>query len=137
MEKLLLDRLRTSDDGTFGQLIRNGHQIAVTCELPWNDNVPRISCIPKGVYMVTQFTSPSKNKAVDNQVYLLHEVTNRDNIEIHIANWPHELLGCIGVGKDFAEMKGRPAITNSTDTMKKLLLELPRSFYLQVKGVCG
>lgn len=137
LEKLLLDRIRTSDDGTFAQLIRNGHQICVTCELPWNDNTPRISCIPKGVYLCTLYKSNSKNKQVGGMVYLLHDVPGRDMIEMHIANLPKELLGCMGVGSDFGEVKGLPGVINSTDTMKKLLLELPRSFYLQVTGVCG
>lgn len=137
LEKLLLDRIKTSDDGTFGQIIRNGHQIAATCELPWNDNIPRQSCIPKGVYLCTLGTSPSKNKQVDYQVYKVNEVTGRSEILIHIANWPHELLGCIGVGRNITELKGKPAIDHSTDTMKELLQSLPRSFYLQVTGVCG
>lgn len=137
LEKIILDRLKTSDDGTFGQLIRQGHQIAVTAELPWNDNIKRISCIPKGVYLCTYGKSPSKNKQVDYQVFKVNEVPDRSDILIHIANWPSELLGCIGVGAAFAELRGKPAITESTNTMKKLLAELPRSFYLQVTGVCG
>ena len=137
LEKLLLDRIKTSDDGTFGQLIRNGHQIAVTCELPWNDNIPRTSCIPKGVYLCVLGVSPSKNKQVDYQVYKVQEVPGRSNILIHIANWPSELLGCIGVGRNITELNGKPAIDHSTDTMKELLRTLPRSFYLQVMGVCG
>lgn len=137
METLILDRLKTSDDGTFGQLIRGGHQIAVTCELPWNDNIRRVSCIPKGIYLCTFGKSPTKNAKVDYQVYHVNDVPDRSDILIHIANWPYELLGCIGVGRDFADLKGKPGITESTNTMKKLLLELPHEFYLEVKGVCG
>lgn len=137
METLVLNRDTTSEHGTFGRLIRAGLQIAATCELPWNNNTRRISCIPKGIYLCTLTKSPSKNKQVDYMVYKINEVPGRDDILIHIANWPSELLGCIGVGRNITELNGKPAVDHSTDTMKALLNSLPRIFNLQVTGVCG
>lgn len=130
MEILTLNRLRTSDDGTFGELLRNNKRIAVSCELPWDDNIPRVSCIPKGTYNVTRFKSPSKG-----DVFLLHDVPDRSMIEIHPANVPTELLGCIAPGLEFGELAGKPAVLSSKLAFKMLWDSMPDAFQIDVKGV--
>lgn len=131
-ETILLDRLRTSDEGTFGQLIRQGRQIAVTCELAWQDNLPKISCIPRGTYRVTRYRSPSKG-----DVFLLHGTEPRSMVEIHVGNTILDIEGCILVGMDYGEVKGRPAVISSKAAMGQLLRDLPDEFYIEIKGVCG
>lgn len=132
MEKLTLDREKTSDEGTFGRLLRNGYLVAYTCELPWKENMRRISCIPKGTYRVTR-----RNSEKFGDHFLLHEVENRDYILIHAGNTILDILGCIAVGDARGELRGRPAVLNSKATMKELLTELPEVFELEVTGVCG
>lgn len=129
-EIIILNRLRTSDDGTFGEILRHGLRKVVTCELPWNDNIHRVSCIPKGTYNVTRFNSPSKG-----DVFLLHDVPNRSMIEIHPANVPTELLGCIAPGLEFGEINGKPAVLSSKLAFKMLWDTLPESFQIEVIGV--
>ena len=132
METIILDRLETSDEGTFGQMIRQGHQIADTCELPWKENMNRISCIPKGTYKVVRRDSEKFGKH-----FHVLDVPNRDFILIHPGNTIMDILGCIAVGSSRGEVKGRPAVINSRNTMASLLTYLPLEFYLEVKGVCG
>lgn len=130
METIQLNRLNTSDYGTFGELLRDGTRIAVTCELPWADNRPLVSCIPQGVYHVTRFSSPSKGAD-----FLVNGVPDRSMIEIHVANLPSELLGCIGVGDITGAINGKPAVLNSRATLGRLLDTLPDEFMLDVGGV--
>lgn len=137
MEKLILWRDETSDKGTIGRLTRAGEFVAFTCELPWKNNQRKVSCVPKGVYLTKLFKSPTKNKQVDNQVYLLSDVKDRDMIEIHIGNTMRDVEGCIVVGVERGIIDDLPAVLHSAASMKQLLAELPKSFYLQIAGVCG
>lgn len=79
----------------FGALYNEtGRRECFTLELPWRDNWDNVSCIPAGEYIAERYYSP-KHKTV---VFRLTNVPDRDFIEIHIANHPSELLGCIAVG---------------------------------------
>jgi len=51
--------------------------------------------IPSGEYKFRLYPSP---KLKGRLVPLLEDVPGRDLIEIHVANEPHELLGCIAPG---------------------------------------
>lgn len=50
--------------------------------------------IPEGEYKITIYPSPSLKR----EVPLLADVPGRTYIEIHAANYPDELRGCIAVG---------------------------------------
>lgn len=50
--------------------------------------------IPEGEYKITLYPSPSLKR----EVPLLVDVPGRTYIEIHSANYPDELKGCIAVG---------------------------------------
>ena len=84
--------------GTFGTLKTNGYS-CVTVEREWLNNDPDVSCIPLGAYECSIYDSPKHGK-----VYLVKNVPNRSMIEIHIANVQQELLGCIGLGKNYASL---------------------------------
>lgn len=75
------------NDNTFGVMFLDGFYQAFTLE-----NSRKI--IPAGEYNIKFYNSP-KNKRI---VPLLQDVTNRTMIEIHPANFFHELEGCIAVG---------------------------------------
>lgn len=132
LEKLLLERSETSDNGTFGAIMRGAAKVCDTCELPWKDNQSKISCIPKGNYLVTRYQSPTKGS-----VFLINGVKNRDMIEMHVGNTIKDILGCVAVGTGRGIVHDLPAVISSRPTLEKMLAELPNSFYLQVTGVCG
>lgn len=128
---------RFEDDGvqTLGELqIYLGKSKIFECktlELPWNNNSPQISCIPKGSYRVKPYTSPSKG-----DVYLLVDVPGRDMIEIHVGNYHTDIQGCILVGEEFKYINSDNEldVTNSRKTFEKLKKVLNyKEFILVIK----
>ncbi len=141
METLILDRDTTSDKGTFGQFMRNAIVLAQTCELPWRDNKYQLSCIPKGVYLITPRFSQKYGAH-----WLVNDVEDRSDVLIHYGNTILDILGCILVGATRGELVPKrnnpqglsyPAVLNSKATLERLVYALPRSFNLQITGVCG
>lgn len=77
--------------GTNGQLLLDGAMVSYSIELPWNHNMPQVSCIPEGRYALHKRYSP--RFGVHLQVM---EVPGRADILIHPANDAlRELKGCI------------------------------------------
>lgn len=124
------EKQQNPDIQTLGTLNYKGKQIAVTLELPWKGNQNRISCIPKGAYKVLRRYSPKYN----NHFHVTN-VPGRSYILIHHANYYYDLLGCIGVGQNYAFINKDAIldITSSRQTMKKLLKDLPDSFDLIIQ----
>lgn len=82
-------------DGTNGKLYAND-KVYKTIELPWRDNLQRISCIPEGTYKLLKRHSPR----FDNHLHL-PAVEGREWILIHPANYAlDELAGCIAIVTD-------------------------------------
>ncbi|CAH6850386.1 hypothetical protein EDB29_1011131 [Vibrio crassostreae] len=109
--------------GTFGKLTLNGELFLCTVEKEWKNNQPYISCIPAGEYDLVPHDSPKfgkcyalENKRVGVSIYGPSE---RTHCLIHIANWPREVVGCIGVGESFHSQKW--GVANSTKAMGKLM----------------
>ena len=92
-----LQRLQSSDQGTFGRLTY-GLGTCFTTELPWRDNLAQKSCIPVGTYDCAIVNSPRFGR-----VYGVLNVPRRANVLIHPANfggnsdlgYTTELHGCI------------------------------------------
>lgn len=79
-------------EGTNGKLYLND-KVYNTIELPWRDNLQRISCIPEGVYKLQKRHSPR----FDQHLHL-PDVEGREWILIHPANHAlDELAGCIAI----------------------------------------
>lgn len=118
-----------NDDCTLGRL-RYGNFHCFTLELPDLDNQTDISCIPAGTYEAVKYQSPSKG-----DVILLKGVPNRTYIEIHSGNYTSQILGCILVGDSIKDINndGVPDVTNSVNTLKKLLSILPDSFKVEIE----
>lgn len=55
--------------------------------------------IPVGTYRITLYDSPKHGPNTP----LLNGVPGRTLIEIHPANWAHELLGCLAPGKEMGD----------------------------------
>tara|TARA_Y100000310_G_C20275929_1_gene620216 strand:+ start:12 stop:512 length:501 start_codon:yes stop_codon:yes gene_type:complete len=118
---ITLNRIISSDEGILGLLHSNGKPIAVTLERPWKDNKAWESCIPFGIYPLTRL---DKSKAFKYPHYLLEDVPDRTFIKIHVANYPSELHGCIGVGSYFAN--GAIAVCKSRNAMDHVMWFLDR-----------
>lgn len=137
MKRLTLIRQMTNDEGTFGTLYGDGFK-AVCLELPWRGNKRSLSCAPAGEYTFRWRTDSPKHGACyeewdDPATPQREDVPNRDNIQIHSANfagdsekgWVKQLDGCIALGqaitvfsaKDAGGKKAQHGITASKATM--------------------
>lgn len=122
------------DDCTLG-ILRDPNDLAICCtlELAWRDNMRGLSCIPVGEYFVTRHTSKKNNLKLGGQVFLLHDVPDRDAIQIHIGNTVKDSRGCILVGRTYNKIGNDRAVMHSTETMERLLRDLPEEFMLRVE----
>ncbi len=103
---------RDSQDAarTFGTMARDdGSAECQTIERPWAENAHGISCIPAGTYPVKLSFSPHHGFAV----FGVEDVPNRSDIEIHAANLPTQLLGCVALGESRGTLNGQDAVMAS------------------------
>ena len=78
-------------EGTNGKLEWEGKFICNTIELPWKENVKRVSCIPEGKYLLQKRYSSKFKWHIE-----IMNVPNRSSILFHPANNAiKELNGCI------------------------------------------
>ena len=96
---LTLFRTRMTKTETVGVLCHNGIPICFTLELPWKDNHNDQSCIPPGSYPVSRFVSDKHGVTL-----CIKDVPGRTGILFHCGNKCTDTLGCIIVGKEFAEI---------------------------------
>lgn len=117
---------------TLGSLYDNGEMLCKTMELPWRDNQRSISCIPEGIYKVIK--QPLKETRPYPYFRLL-DVPGRSGILIHKISYVSGLKGCIGVGKEFADLNkdGVPDIIRSGEALQELIDLLPDSFDLEIR----
>ncbi|HEY2068249.1 MAG TPA: DUF5675 family protein [Rhizomicrobium sp.] len=107
----------SNDEGTFGVLYLDDTLLAafaVTCEQPWKNNAPGHSCIPAGQYDLLPYNSPKHGETVVFHNPALGIYGTPDRIpagckgrslcEIHPANWPRQLEGCVAVGLVVADI---------------------------------
>lgn len=119
--------------GTFGTLTGFDFDYH-SLELPWVDTNgdglgdPQKSCITPGTYECVWHTSPKYGEC-----YEVTGVVGRSHILIHPANWAHQLLGCIALGKGRGVLNGKPAITQSRDAIKEFHNHMAQqNFTLQI-----
>jgi hypothetical protein len=91
-------RIWKSEAAITGTFSVDGSQRYFTLELPelfeGQPNVPDKCCIPVGVYEVENLWSNHWGQMMPH----LMDVPGRSAIEIHVANYPRELLGCMAIG---------------------------------------
>lgn len=125
---------------TLGVMTVNDRRFQ-TIERPWipNQHGGRsgekfISCIAPGLYRVERFTRPSGEKAFrlscpELDVYRDDEEVEQSGKEpracrtlvlVHIANYVHDVIGCIGVGEERKFVSGRWMVTKSKQSMARL-----------------
>lgn len=117
--------------GTFGNMALDGVSFGCSCEQPWNNNLPDISCIPAGTYQLLPYDSPAHGPTVvfHNPALGIYGTpamipvgkSGRSLCEIHVGNWPRDVKGCVAVGQKIAIMgeNGR-GVSDSTNTMASL-----------------
>jgi len=126
---IILQRLTTSDQGTFGALLINGRPYYVTLELPWKDNKQKISCIPPGTYHAIKMFSEKFQKVV----FVLEDVPGRDLIEFHIGNEIKNTEGCILLGSEFSRTEY--AIVESRLAFDDFMIRMPNEWSVTIKDV--
>lgn len=117
-------------DCTLGRLWVDGFQ-CFTLERPWVDNKQNVSCIPSGEYQYFFRKSPSNGDVLE-----LKGVPGRSFIQIHKGNYVHQIAGCILVGDGVKDINGdgKPDVTNSTNTLRKLLSIAGDSGTVRING---
>ena len=134
--KLLIERFPSSEKQTIG----NGFVLEDdfiqfefrTLELPWLDNEKQKSCIPIGDYVVKK----RKSKKFGDHFHI-QNVIDRSYILIHQGNYYTDILGCVLVGSDIANINkdNELDVVNSKTTLKKLLKLLPFEFNLKIINI--
>lgn len=134
--KAVLERLETSDHGSFGRIMFAG-VTRFTGELPDRDNAPNISCIPAGTYRCLWTWSP----AFKRFMYLVDGVPSRAGVRIHPANLcgdracglKSHLNGCIALGERLGTMDGQKAVLLSAPAVRALEAAMKRQpFELEI-----
>ena len=134
--KAVLERLESSDQGTFGRITFGGTTL-FTGELPEKGNASNASCIPAGTYKCVWTYSP----AVKRRMYLVDRVPSRAGIRIHSANFMGDrscglkcqLYGCIALGERLGVMDGQKAVVLSACAVRKLEAAMARQpFELEI-----
>jgi len=102
--KLILKRLRLSEKQTTGilQVINDYGDCVFTCctlELPWKENMIKVSSIPPGTYTIVPRFS-----AKYGSHFWLQLVTGRSMILIHAGNFNHQTMGCILPGAQLKDL---------------------------------
>jgi len=122
--RLLLQRLETGDQGTFGRLVLPDGRMLFTGELPDRGNAPNISCIPPGLYRCLWTWSP----AFKRLMYLVDRVPGRSGVRIHAANlmgdkalgFRAQLNGCIALGRALGHIESQKAVLRSAPAISTL-----------------
>lgn len=120
--ELLIARVSTDDEiGTFGVLkwTADPAPFALSCEDPWLNNEPWVSCIPVGSYKCRRVQSPKFGDTFE-----VTNVEGRSHILFHKGNTHHNTNGCILVGESFDFLSGVPSVKSSAvgygEFMKRL-----------------
>lgn len=118
--KITMARKIKTTQGCLGKMEFNG-KIYYTIERPDLNNIESISCIPAGTYQVWFEGGKIKNlKAGIEGAYIIQNVPRRSNIEIHIANYPGDVKGCIGIGLGYNGMM----VTDSVKAVKQFYKDM-------------
>jgi len=117
-------------NGTYGTMEIEGFT-CYTVERPWLKNKVRISCIPEGLYKCTL----GRYNRGGYPAYEVQSVHGRSLIKIHIANYPRNVMGCIGLGTTYrGSMVGSSRIAYNR-FMKRL--DGIKEFALSIKQIEG
>lgn len=120
MRTLILTRRVNSGEGCFGRLTGEGIGL-YSAELPWRDNMRKLSCIPAGAYTCLPYSS-----ARFPRTFRLASVPGRSDILIHSGNFAgnrelgfkSDSSGCILPGTGVGRLNGQYAAKGSRRAME-------------------
>lgn len=98
-----------------GSLSIAGAEAARTLELPWRNNEQKISRVPAGSYAARIRADGDLGWRVE-----LIDVPDRENIQLHVGNYPRHTVGCVLIGTDIASTDGTCALKQSKPAMARL-----------------
>lgn len=130
MKELTLTRFLDTGKETLGYLECEDLLFYLwTLELSWKENERRKSCIPcpKNFYLVRNHRSPNHGEC-----FRLDYVKDRLNILIHKGNTIKDTKGCIIVGMSLGNIKGKPAVLQSTEALQLLRSIFKTDFKLNI-----
>lgn len=107
--KLIIKRIATGTNGTFGVILFNEIPFALTLERQWLNNQRGISCVPAGNYICKRVNSPKFGNTFE-----ITNVPNRTSILLHKGNLDDDSHGCVLIGEQFEPVNGSPGIQAST-----------------------
>ncbi len=108
MPRLELHRICYGPAATVG-LLRWGGELLYTLEDPWRANAVGVSCIPDGVYRCR----PRRFHRGGYDAVEITGVPGRSQILIHRGNTADDVTGCILVGAQLGDLRGRIAVLDS------------------------
>ncbi len=129
MKKILLSRLESGKQGTFGIIIFDRFG-CFSLELADRNNKPNVSCIPVGTYLCKWTYSPRFKR----EMYEVVGVPNRAGIRIHSANLAKQLNGCISLGYKLGSIDDTKAVLVSKPAVREFekLLD-KKDFELEIR----
>lgn len=130
--KVELLRTTSNDVVTLGVIRIDGVTMFASLELPYRNNVPRISCIDNGTYTCQLITSPKFGS-----VFEVTNVPGRSEILIHPGNTVRDIQGCILLGLGHYYDKGQSSVFSSRIAVERFKAQLGGSisFALSIKCV--
>lgn len=120
-----------------------------TVERPWQNNQSGVSCVPEGIYMLERHepTSVSLPPGYSHTYAMINEDLSvshfpkdycKRNVCLfgHIANFSHEVQGCVGFGKSHIIHDNQLMVTRSTEATKEILdyIEHAGIKQIEIKG---
>ena len=122
MSDVLIERLETGDQGTFGRIVV-GTLVLFTGELPWRENRFQRSCIPPGEYNARMVYVPKFKR----HCYWLQPTAPRTSILMHAATFMGDiekgyrthLQGCIALGEKLGWIERQKCVLLSTPAMRR------------------
>ena len=134
--QIVLTRTAYNPSETLGEL-QAGNTKLYTIERPWLNNDPETSCVPDGTFDLVPYYSNKHQSwtwclhnaslgiwTTPDMIPVYAEKNGRSTIEIHSANFAHELLGCIAPGLAHGIFEGQQAVLNSKAAMQALITVL-------------
>ena len=135
--KAVINRLNDDDDTqTLGHfMLYQGLKILMECkslELPDRGNQRNVSRIPSGKYVCS-----NRYSGKYGHHFILNGVEDRSLILIHLGNYKTDTRGCILLGTRFSDIDkdGHLDVTNSRNTMTRLLALAPEGFVLHINDL--
>ena len=110
--RIRIKRKHSFSEGMVGELYANGKFICYTLELAWLWNMKNKSCVPPKKYAAI-IRHDHKDKW---RIELIGVPGNREHVQIHIGNYPRDILGCVLVGTEYTPDR----VLNSAVAYKKL-----------------